>query len=926
MFSADEITNWQEADKVLTVLLELNPDQRDEAVTQLKLSTEVRNCVEQLLRANKAEGLLDRKLAASVVSQPTGALRGQLFGTWRLSEEIGRGGMAVVYSAQREGSSFEQQAAVKLLPRGMTGHERFETEQRVMAQLEHPNIARMLDGGVAADGTPWLAMELVAGTTIDQHCKNFGLREKVQQFLEVIEAVSYAHSLLVVHRDLKPGNVLVDQSGRTRLLDFGIAKLMQPEDSGTATRVLTSQYAAPEQFDGQRITTATDVFGLGALLHALITGQPPRDRNGSFSNALESGPADRDLKNIIRKALREDPADRYTTAQAMGLDLQRWLDGFPVAATAGSRRYRAGKWFKRHSLAALATSLALLALVAAVFMVIWQARETEKQLQISQASTEFLVGLFEEADPAIAQGQSTTARDLLGRAESTLVSIQNPDIRDQLTIAISRAYFGMGDFNKAKDLLQSGLVSEMALQPLPVQLLYAKSIYSGGSTLAAIDYLDALPAPGRNSLEVRTQLGRYLATEALYERADAELSAAESAIERGTDAKARIALFTASARNHIFQGRYDPALEALAQGKELANRATLWSEQAEIARMSGEVAEIQGRHEDALNEYVAAREVYERIYSPDHSIMIDIAKAEAQALRNLGQHQQAYERLQAALAIAMSRLGDHPMTVDVLNSMSIAEEQLGDLQGAIRDAGEAEAMMVRLGNGEHPMRANLLANTANYYITLGQFDRAEELTLQAEAILRNTLPDGHPVFIHTQFQLARILSRKLETRQALVILQQLLPQALESPGPGNHLTISIMRDLARQHQRLGELEPATHWFEEAAEAAKGFPEDSLLRVYIELALAENYLLIGKTPQARTHLEPYLASLGSDSEQPDGQVVYTEALLAFHEGDSARANRLLRRVDLLMSEESDGGSTYKPEVQSLARSLGQKPEN
>ncbi len=920
MLSAEEITHWKEADRVLAPLLELDSAARAAAITAMPLSPDVRRCVEMLHQATLGDGPLDHELVPGLALAPAGSLTGERLGSWRLCNEIGRGGMAVVYRANREGSAFEQTVAIKLLPRGMRGHERFETEQQVLARLQHPNIARMLDGGVSADGTPWLAMDLVEGQTIDRYCRLRDTRTVIGLFQQVVDAVAYAHSLLVVHRDLKPGNILVDASGRVRLLDFGIAKLITTEMEPAATRILTSEYGAPEQLAGGEISTATDVFGLGAVLHALLTGRAPRNRDGSDTEVLATQPLDPDLKNIVRKALRDEPQLRYLTAQALGEDLQRWLSGLPVAATAGSRRYRAGKWFRRHRLGASVSGLALLAVIAAVTTVLWQAEETRRQLRISQATTEFLVQLFEEADPVVAQGRPTTARELLARAERTLATIEQPLIQDELTRAMARAYFGMGDFKQAHELLSRRLSTGLNTQPLATRLLYAQALHADGEAAAAIRFLDGLPEPERRSLSVRHLLGRYFSADGQYQRADAELAAAEIAVQDEASAADRLNVLTAIAMNHIGQARYEQALSVLLPAAELADQNDLWSERGVVAKLLGQVAEVQGRHADSLDHYVAASNTYQRVYSTEHSIMIELAMSEAQALRNLGRHEEALQRLEVASALAHRRLGDNALTVNVLNSLSMAEEQLGELAMAIQHGHQAASMMGRLGNSDHPLRANLLANIANYHISLGEFELAEQLTREAESILQKTLPQGHPVFIHTQFQLARIYSRRKETTAAKAIMQQLLPRALKSPGPGNHLTISIMRDLGRQHLRLKEWDDATSCFEQAAEAAIGFPADSLLRVYVELGLAEVYLHTGQIELAAALMAPHLASIGSSSRQPDGQTVYTEALLAFHRGDTAQAVQRVDQAEQLMAGEPDRGASYRPEIDALSEQL------
>ncbi|REJ74491.1 MAG: serine/threonine protein kinase [Acidobacteria bacterium] len=418
--SAEEISHWRRADEVLDELLELDSEERAAALARLELAPRVRDCVEQLLSASAAsKSILDSPLPALAPGVDAGDLAGQDLGRWTLLEEIGRGGMAVVYRATRQEAGFTQTAAIKLLPRGTAGHVRFLREQQVLAGLEHPNIARFLDGGVSEDGTPWLAMELVEGVPLDEACQELDSRQKVRLLLPILDAVAYAHQRLIVHRDLKPGNLMVDHSGRARLLDFGIAKLLSDEQGDAATRVLTPGYAAPEQFSGGQISTATDVYGLGAVLHAVLTGDPVRGAGGERSRAMQAQRFDADLQNIVAKALREEPRDRYGTARELATDLERWLAGHPVAATPDSQRYRLRKFVGRHRNWVAAAAAVALVVVGAVSVVLWQARRTAEHARTVTAQNDVLTEIL-RSPQAVARGRQAKVVDVLAVASDEL--------------------------------------------------------------------------------------------------------------------------------------------------------------------------------------------------------------------------------------------------------------------------------------------------------------------------------------------------------------------------------------------------------------------------------------------------------------------------------------------------------------------------
>jgi tRNA A-37 threonylcarbamoyl transferase component Bud32 len=388
---------------------------------------EVRREAESLLAAHDAAGsFIESPAVAAAPALGDDPLLGRTLGPWRLVGEIARGGMGVVYRAVRDDASFDKEAAVKLLPADVgtsLALSRFRAERSILARLDHPGIARLLDGGTAPDGRPYYVMELVEGEWIDRYCDHRALdvRERLRLFAAVCDAVHYAHQNLVLHRDLKPGNILVTADGRPRLLDFGIAKLLDPEDESareatvTELRALTPRYASPEQVTGASLTTASDVYSLGVLLYELLSGRPPyeirtrspeelvrvvcREEPDRPSAALRrtassagtppplSAPAPRwpiepqeiegDLDWIALKALRKEPERRYASARELAEDVRRHLDGRPVLARPDTFGYRAGKLVRRHRVATAGVSLALAAVVLGLLVSAWQWRRAE---------------------------------------------------------------------------------------------------------------------------------------------------------------------------------------------------------------------------------------------------------------------------------------------------------------------------------------------------------------------------------------------------------------------------------------------------------------------------------------------------------------------------------------------------------------------
>ncbi|HEY8561720.1 MAG TPA: protein kinase [Pyrinomonadaceae bacterium] len=350
-------------------------------------------------------------------------------GAYKILREIGRGGMGVVYEAVRENKNFRQRVALKVIKRGMDSDavvSRFRHEQKILASLEHPFIARFLDGGMTGDGLPFYAMEYVEGAPIDDYCtaKNLSTDEKLKLFREVCTALQYAHQNLVVHRDLKPKNILVTADGTPKLLDFGIGKILTPEtedEAGTATQLgmMTPAYASPEQIRGERIGTASDIYSLGVVLYELLTGQKPYKFDSKSQLAIEKAvleiepakpssvvggqlsavskkaeinrplTADRrqlkgDLDTIILKALRKEIADRYVSVGQFSEDLRRYLEGVPILARPHTFSYRAAKFVRRNRVGVMASALVFTALCAGIAVAVWQAQRAEQQRALAE--------------------------------------------------------------------------------------------------------------------------------------------------------------------------------------------------------------------------------------------------------------------------------------------------------------------------------------------------------------------------------------------------------------------------------------------------------------------------------------------------------------------------------------------------------------
>ena len=569
-------------------------------------------------------------------------------GAYRVVRRIAEGGMGTVFEAHRADDVFAKRVALKVCAATLVGEtvrDRFRRERQILARLEHPGIARILDGGTTRAGSPYFVMEYVDGLALDRYADEhrLGLEERLRIFCNVCEAVAHAHRNLVVHRDLKPSNILVDSTGCAKLLDFGIAKVLAEgteaapaEATRTLFRVMTPEYAAPEQVRGDPVTTATDVYALGVVLYELVTGQRPyrvtRSAPSEWEHAiLEQEPVrpsaraanraatgdgearDRataiglqprqlrrrlrgDLDRIVLKALQKEPERRYASAEALAADIRRHLEGLPVSAHGDALTYRVRKFVRRHRVGVAAAALLFLSLIAGLVGTTTAERRATREARKAEAVKDFLKTLFSASDPAQAQGKERTAKQLLQdgarRIETELKD--QPDVQSEVARLIANVYLQLGEYDRALPLLRTDLERRRRLDG-PRSLAVAESLTQIGN--------------------VQSEQGRFEEAGPMYEEA---LSIRRSRSAERTPEVANLIWCLAaikSSRND-YAGAEAMYKQALAIYGETKGEESL--EAAQVRNSLGILYFLQGRLSEAvvLGRRVAAWD--QSHYGPDH--------------------------------------------------------------------------------------------------------------------------------------------------------------------------------------------------------------------------------------------------------------------------------------------------------------------
>ena len=786
---------WRQVKQVLAEALEREPAQREAFLGEAcGGDAELRSAVTTLIRAHALdliptdppadlEALLDRHEIREAFLElgPTldfdrelpvgGGDQPERIGPYRILRELGRGGMGRVYLAEQEGEDFQRRVAVKVVKPGGSGTEvgrRFREERRILASLEHPGIARLYDAGRSPDGQWFLALEYVEGEDLRAFVERRGLDlpSRVQLFVQVLDAVDFAHRHLVVHRDLKPANVLVGADGRARLLDFGIAKMLDPDsdDEGEATRTevrtFTPAYASPEQLRGESATIATDVFSAGVMLYEILAGRRPFDRRQITSPDPDAQPPSAvvtagvprrdlagDLDAILLKALRPDADSRYSSAAAFANDLRRWLAGQPVEARRGGRRYRLAKFVARHRLGLAAAAAVLAAVALGTAGVAWQAREARRQRDEAQAqlarataANDFMEVLLSVAAP---EGRPFEVGDLLDQG-ARLVERQfaaDDPMRAEMLLTVGQHIMVGQNWDKATPLLEQAVElarksGEPSLKARTLCTLANLRVQRGdraaGDALTAEAFAQ-LPADPRYALP----RAECLATRSAF---DASASDAHRMISDATEALALLDQVPFPAQ----MTRLD-ALGTLAYGHDLAGHhrqadetyQRLWTlfEQKGLERttpasvMLNNWSVVHFLGDIARAEVLCRRAVALRRSIEGPAIAPAITSNHAGALLRLGRHDEARRLFEETIATAAARQA-HRTRFNAMMELADLYIEEGDLSRAAAQLSEV-ARQASHPSFDDGRRTRFLHYEGRLALARGESARAQERFAEA---------------------------------------------------------------------------------------------------------------------------------------------------------------------------------------------------
>ncbi len=824
---------WQRIKEVLAAALDRPAGERAEFLDEACGTDDaLRREVDSLLSAHEEpQNLLERHSIDlhARLQRATPGYVGRHFGPYRIVREIGRGGMGAVFLAERADGAFQQQVALKIIRQGVADGElerHFRRERQILASLNHPNIAKLLDGGVSETGELFLAMEFIAGEPLMDFVGHHELtvEDRLRLFVKICHAVSFAHQRLIIHRDLKPSNILVAADGEPRLLDFGLAKLSEPlpaegeasekEPTETAFRAFTPAYAAPEQILGRTVTTASDVFSLGVILYELLTREKPFHFEGKGlddiiktvttgepsapSRAVRSGDphlATRrrelkgDLDTITLKALQKDPARRYQSVADLAEDIERHFDHLPIAARPNTLSYRASRFYHRNRIAVAAAGLILLAIIAGMTVAFGQYRNARRESAKADVINAFLQNVLMTGNPGGGRkGFQSTIADVWLDAEARLDAgelANQPEVRAELRQVVGSGYISQGNYVAGERNIRRALAEQTRLHgagsPELLQsefilaaLFFARAEYDSAESIFG-PKLDLLRSAYREKSVGHALLTQALSDYAVMQRARGNAVQAETllreslpiSLEHGDEAQADL-VRTLLTLILIDRGKFDEA-EGFQRAAVAKHRGAA-HETPEFCAALTLLGIILMEKSDLAGADTSLREaegMYRKLYGPNFIAIYDNLRLQAQVAYLAGRYREAGAKIEQVLQ--NYRRNSNPKYISFATALTV--------QGLILN---------RLGKGA----------------------QAEQALREAVELREENLPAAHFMTALTRGALGEILTAQKQYAEAEPLLLESHASLERSQGTGNPRTLLALQRLAILYEKWGKLQTA----------------------------------------------------------------------------------------------------------------------
>ena len=898
---------WNKISTILDTLLTISKEKRTDYLDthfadQPDLIAEVKEYLQSIEQSEK-EGFLDNNLEDHAalfqdidsIHFPGTSLKdsviGKKVGPYEIESELGTGGMGSVYKANRHDGQFNQTVAIKFInAKGFSDSvvERFRMEQEILANLNHPNIATLFDGGFTEEGFPYLIMEYVQGLPIDEYCTKHELSvsERLTLFKKILTAIQHAHSNLIIHRDLKPSNILIDEDQNLKVLDFGIAKTLSikedqdPELTQSGERIWTPSFAAPEQILERPSRIQTDIYGLGALLYCILTNTTPFDFSDkslhevekmileenprSLAEGFESENEHQktresvrgDLESIVQKALRKEPEERYDSAGEFLEDIERFEQNLPVHAVNGSFQYRSRKFLKRNQkVVSVATAFLLLLITVVSMYTIRLSSEQQKATTEAQKANEvknLLLEVFENADPLSGADEVLTVQELLENGtDEILAKNLNAEIKSEMLLSLSSIYQNITDYDKALEIAETALSHN-------------------------IEHFDSLSVPVIQNYLRLSSINNDLANfDRAYELSNLSVEIAEQVLSDNDPLWSEIYLTQGDIKRELAMGTeslqsFQQAMEVLEYQPEMDSSMYIV-----ILRKLGRVHYSLRNLDQADSLFTLALSSANSFYGEEQLATSTVMDEAGVFYMTQGMYDKARGLFNNALEIKREKhQGAHPNISSILNNLAVLEDYSENYSEADSLYAKTLEMDTEIYGPDHPFIANSKGHWANMNIRIGNFDKAAELIKDVIRINTMVYDSEHPVLGRSYKNMGEIKSAEgeLEAAEEYFIMSDNIYSNIVEPTSRTYAELSMSR-AENSFKREAYMEAANQ-YETAIAGFKLLSDEYFFWMEAEctIKMAKSYVLAGRDATANQILSSFEARMDTTQSLKEDEVI------------------------------------------------------